>query len=236
MATTALMPLDPAVSPDRMNRILSISANLLPDEVVAVRRGRAARRGALSAVVLVVALIAAWYVYAARQVQVATADRDAVTNQVAELQRSEARYAGVVSVESQTQTIAKQLRTLLTNDMSWATLLTTLRETGTAASVTVTGINGGLTKTVSGTPDTVTLPTAKKVTVIGSLIVTGTAPDKPSIAKYIDALNKIGTLSSPYLTTAAENNGAYSFSISVDVTARARCGRFTKACANPGGK
>ena len=236
MATTALMPLDPAVSPDRVNRIPTISANLLPDEVVAARRGRSARRAVLGVVILVVALIATWYVYAARQVQVATNDLDSVTNQAADLQRSQVRYAGVVSVESQTRTISKQLNTLLGNDMSWATLLNTLRDTGEAASVTVTGINGGLTRTVSGTPDTVTLPTAKKVTVIGSLIVTGSAPDKPSIAKYVDALGKIGTLSSPYLTNASENNGLLSFSITVDVTAQSRCGRFTKACANSGGK
>lgn len=236
MATTALMPVDPALSADQMNRIPSISANLLPDEVVAARRARNARLGVLAGLILVVLLLATWYVYALNQVRVATNDLNAVTTQAADLERSQTRYAGVVNIENQTQTISKQLGTLLANDMSWSALLTTLRTTGTAASVTVTGVNGNLNKPTGGTPDLGTLPTAKGVTVIGTLIVTGSAPDKPSIAKYVDALGKIDTIANPYLTNAAVNNGALSFSITIDVTAQARCGRFTRACANPGGK
>lgn len=236
MSTTALTPVDPGLSPDQVNRIPRISANLLPDEVVAARRARNARLGVLAGVILVVALMATWYVYAVNQVRIATNDLNSVTTEAADLEHSQTRYAGVVSIENQTQTIAQQLNTLLANDMSWSTLLTTLRDTGTTASVTVAGVNGSLLKTAAGTPDLGTLPTAKGVTVIGSLIVTGSAPDKPSIAKYVDALGKIDTIANPYLTNASVNDGALSFSITIDITAKAECGRFTTACATPGGK
>ena len=236
---TTLMPLDPALSPQRVLRVLPISANLLPAEVVAARRARRARRALLVALILATALLASWYVYASRQVQVATNDLDAVTSQATDLQRSQSRYAEVVGIENQTDTIAKQLNTLLTDDLPWDALLTNLRDTGTAAGVSVQGVNGSLIKTTAATAATAasaTLPTANGVTRIGTLIVTGSAPDKPSIAKYVESLGKLATVANPYLTNAADNNGSISFSITLDITARARCGQFTTACATPGGK
>ena len=232
---TTLMPLDPALSPQRVLRILPISANLLPAEVVAARRARRARRILLVALILAAALLVSWYAYASHRVQVATDDLHTVAGQATELQRSQNRYAEVVGIENQTDTIARQLNTLLADDLPWAGLLSTLRDTGGAAGVSVEGVNGSLTKTIGTSATSGTLPTAKGVTTIGTLIVTGSAPDKPSIAKYVEALGKLDTVANPYLTNASDDSGSISFSINLDITARARCGRFTTACANSGG-
>lgn len=238
MAGTTLMPLDPALSPQRVLRVLPISANLLPAEIVAGRRARRARRFVLVAVLVVAGLLAGWYVYATRQVQAATDDLTTVTGQATDLQRSQSKYAEVVGVQNQTDTIAKQLGTLLATDLPWAKLLDTLRDTGTQAGVTVTGVNGSLNKTTgtNANSSTGTLPTAKGVTTIGTLIVTGSAPDKPSIARYVDALGDLDSIANPYLTNASEQNGTVTFSITVDISNKAECGRFTKKCTNPGGK
>jgi hypothetical protein len=235
MATTTLMPLDPALSPERVVRVLNIAANLLPDEIVAGRRARRARAVVLVALLVVVALLGGWFLYANHRVGLADDDLNGVTTEATMLQQSQTRYQDVVDVQTQTQTIAKQLTTLLGNDLPWATLLNTVRDTGTSSGVTVQGLVGSL-NAAAGSPATAMLPNASGVTTIGTITITGTGPDKPSIAQYVDALGQLRTVASPYLTTASQSSGGFTFSISVDITSQARCGRFTTKCKATGGK
>ena len=58
--TTALMPIDPAVSPQRVARILPIRANLLPSEITAGRNARRTRFALIGAVLVVVVVLARW--------------------------------------------------------------------------------------------------------------------------------------------------------------------------------
>jgi hypothetical protein len=237
MATTTLMPLDPALSPQRVVRVLTISANLLPGEIVAARRARRARGVVLVALLAVVALLAGWFLYANHQVTLANNDLNDVTSQVTLLQRGQGKYREVVDTQSQTSTISKQLKKLLGNDLPWATLLNTLRDTGTSSGVTVAGVIGTLdTTTTSAATGATTLPSASGVTTIGTLTVTGTGPDKPSVAKYVDSLGKLTTVANPYLTTATQAHDNVTFSITLNITAKALCGRFTTECKSTGGK
>jgi hypothetical protein len=240
MANTTLMPLDPALSPQRVARVLTISANLLPDEVVAARRARRSRGWVVIALILVIALLGAWYLWAGRQVSAADDDLSQVTQQATTLQKSQAKYQDVVDVQTQATTISKELKALLANDLEWAGLLDTLRSTGTQTGVTVLGMNGAIKDaTVTGTTAD-SLPSATKSATIGTVIITGTAPDKPSIAKYVDALTKLTSVANPYLTTAttseSADNKSWQFSITVDITSTTLCGRFTTKCPPPGGK
>jgi hypothetical protein len=238
MATTTLMPLDPALSPQRVARLLTISANLLPEEIVAGRRARRGRGVVLIALLVVVALLAGWYVYAIHQVRLANRDLTGVTAEAATLQRSQNRYAEVVGVQNQTKTIAKQLSTLLANDLPWATLLKTLRDTGDRSGVTVQGVIGTLNSGTTGaqTTATGTLPSSSKSRTIGTLTITGTGPDKPSIARYVDEIGRLPMVANPYLTNASQTTDDVTFSITVDITEKALCGRFTTKCTTTGGK
>jgi hypothetical protein len=237
MATTTLMPLDPALSPQRVSRLLTISANLLPEEIVAGRRARRARGVVLVALLVVVALLAGWYVYARQRVRLADAELSDITTEVTTLQRSQSRYAEVVDVQNQTNTIGKQLGTLLANDLPWATLLNTLRDTGADSGVTVLGVTGTLNSDTKGAQTTAAgaLPSASKSNSIGTLTITGTGPDKPSIAGYVDALGRLSTVANPYLTNASQTANDVAFSVTVDITAKALCGRFTTKCKTSGG-
>jgi hypothetical protein len=237
MATTTLMPLDPALSPQRVVRVLNIAANLLPEEIVAGRRAGRARGVVLVALLVVVALLGGWFLYANLQVGLADDDLDSVTTEATALQQSQSRFQDVVDVQTHTQTISKQLTTLLGNDLPWATLLNLVRDTGTPSGVVVEGIVGTLntTTTTAGTTAAM-LPNASGVTTIGTLTLTGTGPDKPSVAQYVDALDKLRTVANPYLTTAIQSKTTVTFSISVDITSLARCGRFTNKCKATGGK
>ena len=82
MSTTALLPLNPAVSPQQVARILPIRANLLPQEITAGRSARRMRVFVIVAVVIVVVGVGAWYADAYRSEKQAIRDRDKVTAQV----------------------------------------------------------------------------------------------------------------------------------------------------------
>ena len=241
MTSTTLTPLDPALSPHRAVRILSISAELLPAEIVASRRARRSRGWVVIALVLVFALLTVWYVAARIDVNDANRDLSVVTRQATTLQKKQTKsYREVVDVQNQTVTITKELKSLLADDLLWANLLDTLRDTGAGSGVTVAGINGSLDK-AAGTDTGATLPSTSKASVVGTVTVTGSAPDKPTIAKYVDALNKLTTVANPYLTTAnksADTNGdsVWQFNITIDVTSVALCGRFTIKCTPSGRK
>ncbi|AGZ39482.1 hypothetical protein [Actinoplanes friuliensis] len=236
MATT-LMPLDPAVSPQRVTRLLTISASLLPEEVIAGRRARRTRAWVIVVVVLVAGLLGSWFAYARHQTTLADDKLSEVTVQVTDLQRDQHKYADVVEVQNQTKNITKQLRTLMANDLPWASLLDTLRTTGTASGIEVTGVNGILNATNASASDTAAdLPSTSGSTSIGSLIVTGTAPDKDTIAKFVDALSTQTVVADPYLTSATKgsDDDNLQFSLRVDITGEARCGRFTAPCKTGG--
>lgn len=234
MATTTLMPLDPALSPQRVSRVLTISADLLPDEIVAGRRARRTRAWVLVVLMLVLAGMGGWYALAEQELRAATDERTTVTDEATALQRRQNDFAPVVDVQAETTSITKQLSTLLANDLPWATLTDTLRDTGTNAGVTVGGMSGTLKSADAGASGAVSLPSTGGTTTIGTVTVTGTAPDKPSVAKYVDSLADLTIVANPYLTSVAESDDEVQFSLTVDISAEALCGRFTTACKTGG--
>jgi hypothetical protein len=240
MATTTLMPLDPALSPQRVARVLTISADLLPEEIVAGRRARRSRGWVVLALVVVVALLAGWYVWAGREVSAANDDLSRVTRQATDLQKRQTKYREVVDVQNQATTITKELKALLATDLQWANLLDTLRSTGAKSGVSVLGVNAALDEKAGNSGATASLPSSTKSAKVGIVTITGSAPDKPSIAKYVDALSHLTPVANPYLTTATKSDTpgeqAWQFNVTVDITSATLCGRFTTKCANSGGK
>jgi Tfp pilus assembly protein PilN len=237
MATTTLMPVDPALNPQRMARILTISADLLPAEIVSARRARRSRGWIAGVLVLVVALLGGWYAYAAREVRSADAELSDVTSQATTLQKSQTKYQEVVDVQNETSTISKELKTLMANDLQWSNLLDTLRSTGTGAGVKVLGVNALLNQP-NVTPNAAdALPSSTDAGSIGSVTITGSAPNKPSVARYVAALGKLTVVANPYLTSAtATDSGdrSWQYSITVDITETTLCGRFTTPCKTGG--
>ncbi|WP_212992523.1 hypothetical protein [Actinoplanes auranticolor] len=236
MATT-LMPVDPAMSPQRITRLLTISANLLPDEIIAARQARRTRAWVLIVVFLVACLCAAWVVLANREKQAADRELTVATTEVFGLQRDQRQFASVVKVRNDTDLLKKQLGTVMANDLDWAALLTLLRTTGEPSDVIVAGITGSLAQ-AGDSGKSGTLPSTSKSSSIGSVVVTGTAPDKEAVAAYVDRLAKHSTIANPYVTsvTSTAETGDVSFSLNVDITQAALCGRFGEPCPGTGGK
>jgi hypothetical protein len=239
MTTTTLMPLEPAASPQRVARVLTISANLLPEEIVAGRRARRSRTWVLVALALVVLLLAGWYLLAYNDRGDATQELDNVTAETATAQRNQNRYREVVEVRNETDTLTKELKTLLADDLPYSTLLSKLRSTGKAAGITVIGVtaslNTGAGAAVATTAGSV-LPSDTTAATVGTLVIAGSGPNKPAVAAYADKLNVLGIVANPYVTSVTATTAGLSFSLSAEITSTAVCGRFIDLCKTTGGK
>lgn len=236
MATT-LMPLDPAMSPQRNTRILTISANLLPEEIAAVRRARRMRGWAIVVIAIVACLCGAWFALAQNEKQDADNELTAARNAVADLQRDQRGFSQTVKVQGDTAQLTKQLNAVMAKDLDWAALLDTLRSAGAPSRIEIDGVNGSLTTDDAASSQANVLPSTGTAAPIGSLLVTGAGPDKKAVAAYVDALGKQSVVANPYVTSVAttEGGGGVTFSLRVDIMPASLCGRFTVECKSAGG-
>ncbi|MCA2215349.1 hypothetical protein [Jidongwangia harbinensis] len=229
MATT-LLPIDPQMSPQRVNRILTISANLLPAEVVVARRARRARTWTAVVVLFAVALCGGWFALAYHGKQVAERDLEAATDTVATLQFKQREYSGAVQVRNESTALSAQLDAVMANDLDWGALLETLRTTAAPSQIVVKGVNGKL----HGDEKGAALPGATTTATVGALVVTGTGPDKRAVAAFVDALAEQSTLANPYVTSVTTEDEGVTFALNVDLAEAALCGRFTDPCKTGG--
>jgi hypothetical protein len=232
MATT-LMPLDPATSPQRAARVLPIVAHLLPDEVIAGRRAKKVRGVVIVVLGVVTVLLGSWYAFVTLQAGDAENDLKGVTLEQTVLQRKQTEFKDLTDTRAEITAINSQLSVLLAEDMRWSTVLNTLRTTGTDAAVRITAVSGALSSSTAGggTVATGRLPTGSGDKVVGTLTVTGEAPDKNSVARYVEALDKDKAFANVFLTSVAEVEKKVQFSLSLDITADALGGRFSPTTA-----
>jgi len=118
-STTALLPLDPAISPEQVNRILPIRTNLLPDEITAQRNAHRTRVVLAGAVAVVAVLTGGWFVQADKQRDLVNEDLVSVTGQVDSL-RHETRAKDLTEITdtiSERDAVARR-KTVATDDMN----------------------------------------------------------------------------------------------------------------------
>ncbi|MDT4993099.1 MAG: hypothetical protein QOH97_2991 [Actinoplanes sp.] len=227
--STTLMPLDPATSPRQAWRILTISAHLLPQEIVAARRAKRTRAWVLAVLVLVLILLAGWFLYAANAKSDAADELTTYATEAAALRRSQNKdFSDVVETQTKSDALDKELKIVMANDLPWATLLETLNAAAASAGVEITGVTGALT--AAGTAGAPALPSSSRAATIGTLTLTGLAPDKPSVAQFVDKLGGLTTVANPYLTSAAQDDTGLQYSLLLDITGAAQCGRFSIPC------
>lgn len=236
--STSLMPLDPAMSPQQVARLLPIRANLLPDEITSRRNARRMRTFVIIGVVLAIVGLGGWSADAYHDHSLAEDDLAAVNTQIAKVNSTmnDKQHAEVTKTLNDNTAMSDELKTLMANDLRWSTLLDNLRSTGTKAQVTLAQITVSLAdkSTAAGTT------TAADASAVGTLSLQGSAKDKSTIAGFIKKLGSMTGIGNPYLTTASQTTDAsastagYSFTISADVTSAALCGRFTTPCKTGG--
>ena len=236
--STSLMPLDPAMSPQQVARLLPIKANLLPTEITSRRNARRMRTYVIIGVVLAIVGLGGWSADAYHDHGLAEDDLAAVNTQIAKVNgtMNDPQHADVTKTINDNKLMAEELKTLMASDLRWSTLLDNLRATGTKADVTLGQIS------VSLADKSTASATTGDATAIATLNLQGTAKDKSTIAGFIKKLGAMTGIGNPYLTTASQSDTSdtstepshYSFTISADVTSKALCGRFTTPCPSGG--
>ena len=116
-------------------------------------------------------------------------------------------------------------------------MLGMLRRTGEPMEIKVESLNGTLPDAGAGegSSSTATLPSTSKSGTVAAVVVTGTAPDKKAVAAYVDALGEEDKLANPYVTSVTTDKNHVTFSLNVDITRKALCGRFGTPCKPTGG-
>lgn len=229
--TTMITQPDPAASTERALRLLPITANLLPVEVVESRRGRRVRRIVLSALAAFVAVLGGWYGLARYETSTARTELAAAEDAAQGLLRQQRAFAEVVGVQAQSEVVEAQLAALFADDLQWSRLLASVQRAAPGG-IQVTGITGALdaddeaAAASSGTAATV-LPNTSGSELIGTVTVTGRGSTKAAVAAYVDALGRVRGLGNPLLNDATVQDGALQFTIRLDLTEAALGGRYT---------
>jgi Tfp pilus assembly protein PilN len=214
---------------ERTLRIPTIAANLLPLEIVEARRSRKVHRAVLAALAVFVLGLAGWYVFAAYQTSVARDDLANAQTEAQVLVREQHGYAEVVTTQAQSQAIRGELTALFAGDVNWAGVLDRVRAAAPRG-VSVTTLTGAVEgPAVPGTTPTA-VPTDPDQ--VGTLTITGSGPDKASVAAYVDLLAAVPGVANPYLTSATEAKNPTSpenkvqYSIKVEIVRAALNTRF----------
>jgi Tfp pilus assembly protein PilN len=235
MATTLVPP--PAAAPRQAPgevRFVAIRANLMPDEVLSARQADVVRKQVVMGLIAVVVLLIGWYAMSWWQTRAANDSLAEVQRQGIALQSQQTQFTPLVHAQSEITNIRNQLQQLMVGDLSWKTMLTTLRAkapagveftsiTGTvtagAAATTTPGADGGLlNQTGSAT--------------VGQLTITGTAPDKRTVAAYADALSTVPGVTAPLIASVQAGARPVTFTITAVITSDALGGKYSTTAAS----
>jgi type II secretory pathway pseudopilin PulG len=231
MSTTALMPVDPSVSPQQAARLLTIRADLLPPEIRDGRRSRRIRSLIVFVVVLVMAAVGVWYWQATVAKNAADQDYEAMFQSLTDTRAAQRtnEFRTLVEYQDGGELLKTELTEILADDLSWTNLVNLIRDTADKEKVTVGELSASLAPKAEGVKDT--------DGTVGTLEISGTAKDKRVIADFVNELGNLEHVTNPFVTSAIkdkETKRFYTYSITVTITDKALCGRFTTKCPSGG--
>jgi Tfp pilus assembly protein PilN len=234
MMATTLLPPSQAASRDATGelRFVVIRANLMPEEVLSARQVVVVRKQVVLGLVAVLVALIAWYGLSWWQTNSANSALEGTQRQGMALQSQQNQYTPLVQAQGQIANIRTQLEQLMVGDLQWKTMINSVRGAAPAGLV-VQSITGNITPP-TGTPTTNILNTSGAAAV-GTLNVTGTAPDKRTVAAYADALGKVKGLTSPLISGIQASSRPITFTIAVPITADALGGRYSTPTVATGG-
>lgn len=242
MSTTMLPPAPASPTPPvgEAVRYPAVFADLLPEVVVTGRRLRELKRRILIGLAALLVVLLGWYGFAVWQTSSAQGDLSSAQHRSVTLQNKERAFGPLIAAQGQSAAIKAELARLMAGDLQWQPLLAALRGAATNG-VSVTSVNA--TMTPAG-------PAVKGATAasgglgvlnetgqqpVGTLLLTGTAPDKNAVAGYIDALTNVPGLAAPFPANVTTAQGRVTFSASVLITSAALGGRYTHPATSTGG-
>jgi cytoskeletal protein RodZ len=229
MNTTALMPVDPSVSPQQAARVLTIRADLLPPEI---RDGRRARRTRTLIAILLVATLAVlgtwyWQALVAKQAADDAYNETFQTLTKARADQKTDELKALIEYQEDGETLDRELTAILTNDLSWTNMINVIRDRAedTDPNMSISDISASLAPAVS---------TEASDGQVGTLTVTGIADNKRVVADYVNELGDLEDLVNPFVTSVTKDDDGFSFTLSITITDKALCGRFSDDCPSRG--
>jgi Tfp pilus assembly protein PilN len=229
MATTTFTQDSLPAPAEGSPRVVPIAANLMPPEVLAARRGRRARWLVLSALSVLLVIVGGCYVVTVRQTAAAEVELARAQDDARDLARERERYAEVVKTQQDSEAIKAKLAVLLASDLRWSTVLSSLRSAAPAG-IEFTTVSAGLADPAVADPaegGDARLPSTSEAKAVGSIDIAGTAPSKPQVAAFVDALAKVPHLADPYLTAVIAEEAEMRFTLRVAIIDTAFEGRYT---------
>ena len=192
--------------------LLPIGADLLPTRTTTGRGGR--RRTVVAAGIVLVAVIAlaGGYLAARHDRSEAATALAAAQDQQHGLQVQQRSFDDLVRTRSQATRLQSTLATVMRTDTPWSVLLDGLAHV--RGGVTLTAVNAAVA-TAATPAGPATAPGA-----LGTVTITGSAPDKPTISTFVDALGGLAGLADPFLSTVTAGSGTagFTFTVTVDLT------------------
>jgi Tfp pilus assembly protein PilN len=213
-----------------------VFADLLPDEVRAKRRLRYAKRRMLFGLIALVLLLGLGDALTRQQTSAAEDDLASANAQVAISTNQIGKFSAVLNTQSETQQIRTQLAGALVNDVSWTSLLDLLRHDAPTG-LRVTSVVGQVDDpgSAAGTSDPTAGLTTTSDAVIGSLTLSGSAPNYSSVAGYVIALSgtKGFTAVNPATVTTAATGHQLAFTLTMSLTTSIDSEHYTASSATP---
>jgi type II secretory pathway pseudopilin PulG len=231
MSTTALMPVDPSVSPQQAARLLTIRADLLPPEIRDGRRSRRIRSLIVFVVLLVVAAVGAWYWQTTVAKETADQEYEAMFQTLTSTRAAQrtSEFRTLVEYQEGGKVLKTELTAVLADDLSWTNLVNLIRDTARQEKVTLRDLSAGLEPEGTDAKD--------NDKTVGTMEISGRAKDKRVIADFVNRLGSLEHVTNPFVTSANKDKTTklfYNFTITVTITDKALCGRFTTKCPSGG--
>jgi Tfp pilus assembly protein PilN len=216
-------------------RVVTVFANLLPEEVVAGRRLRALQRNIVFGLFGLVVVLVAVYALSWWQTENSRTDLNDQQQRTTALQNRLKDYGPLLKAQTEAAGISQTLSTLMANDLSWRDLINRLQKQA-HGDVVITGVSGSVIDPTSGTgPSGLALLNDTGKTVVGTLTITGNSHDKRSLAAFVDRLASVRGMTVPLPASITAEQSPLTYSISALITADALGGRFTQTPPAPAG-
>lgn len=225
--TATVAPLEISAEPGDSLRMLPISVNLLPAEIMSTRAGRSARRGAIGVLLLAVLAVGGWYYTASQANDDAAAQLSSAQDATTAALHGQHTYDDLVTTKSKILAKQGEVAQVTAGDVDWSRLYPAVRHI-LPAKTKLSGLSGTTAPQTTGATDPTVPATAAPTT--GSLVLTGAAPTKPAIALFVERLAHVRGLANPIVTSVSVDNksNVVDFSITADTTASALNTRYTK--------
>lgn len=214
-------------------RVVTVFANLLPDEVVSARRLRRLQRNIVLALAGLIVLLIALYAGSWWQTENSRSDLADQNQRTKVLNQHMTDYGPLLAAQAKVGSIGTTLSNLMQTDLSWRDLIDRL-EKQAPAGVTITGVTGSVTNPTSTTTGSTTDPTAGLAllndsgkAVVGSLTITGTAHDPRTLASFVDGVSSVRGVTVPLPASVTGGKGNLTYSVDALLTVDALGGRFT---------